>query len=209
MSRTPRVYVIDDDDAVRRGLRMLLESAGYRVEDFASADAFLDRCTDESRGCLISDLQMPGVDGLQLQATLDARGIRLPMIMLTGFADVPAAVQSLKAGALDFMQKPFDPELLLAQVQVALDVDAARHVALERDAHRESLLARLTPREREVIAAVAQGHSNKVVAADLGISERTVELHRGRGMHKLEVRTVAELVHLLDGTRGGPDEGAV
>ncbi len=205
MSDGPRVYVVDDDDAVRRSLRLLLESAGHLVTDYSRADAFLDACGEHCRGCLISDIHMPGLNGLELQSTLEERGIGLPLIMLTGHGDVPAAVRSLKAGALDFIEKPFDPQHLLAQVARALALDASRHAARAEEAHRGALLARLTPREREVVDRVGRGHSNKVVAADLGISERTVELHRGRGMKKLEVRTVAELVRLLDdaGATGG------
>ena len=145
---------------------------------------------------------MPGLSGLELQSALEERGIRLPVIMLTGQADVPAAVQSLKAGAFDFIEKPFDPQLLLDQVTRALALDAERHAAHRRRARRESLLARLTPREREVLERVASGQSNKVVALDLDISERTVELHRGRGMKKLEVRAVADLVRLLGSAPG-------
>jgi len=198
MSGAARVFVIDDDDAVRASLRLLLESEGLAVVDFPDAESFLATCSDASRGCVISDIQMPGCSGLELQAMLEARGIALPLIMLTGHADVPAAVQSLKAGAVDFIEKPFDPPRLLEQVRLALALEAARHAAEADERHRRSLLGRLTPREHEVVRLVARGGSNKVVAFDLGISERTVELHRGRAMKKLEVRTVPELVRLLE-----------
>jgi len=197
MSGRPIVYVVDDDEALRASLRLLLETEGLTVADFGRADAFLAVCDEASRGCLISDIQMPGLNGLELQSTLEERGIGMPVIMLTGQADVPAAVQSLKAGAFDFIEKPFDPEALLAQVARALALDATRHAARERREERDSLLARLTPREREVLERVAAGQSNKVVALELDISERTVELHRGRGMKKLQVRAVADLVRLL------------
>ena len=202
MSDGGTVYIVDDDAVVRDSLRLLIETEGLAVVDFDSADAFLAHCTRGCRGCVISDIHMPGISGLELQATLDERGIRLPVIMLTGQADVPAAVQSLKAGAFDFIEKPFDPQLLLDQVTRALALDAERHAAHRRRARRESLLARLTPREREVLERVASGQSNKVVALDLDISERTVELHRGRGMKKLEVRAVADLVRLLGSAPG-------
>lgn len=208
MSRPVRVFIVDDDDAVRASLRMLLESAGFEVADYAHAVEFLDQCSPASRGCVISDIQMPGLDGLQLQASLDRCGIGLPMIMLTGHADVPAAVQSLKAGAIDFLEKPFDPEQLIAQVRRALELDARRHQAAAHAARCARLLARLTAREREVIERVSLGHSNKAVAADLGISERTVELHRARGMQKLELRSVAALVHFLDSMSAVSDAGA-
>ncbi len=202
MSGGGTVYIVDDDAVVRDSLRLLIETEGLAVVDFDSADAFLAWCDENSRGCLISDIHMPGLSGLELQSALEERGIRLPVIMLTGQADVPAAVQSLKAGAFDFIEKPFDPRLLLDQVARALALDAERHAAHRRRARRESLLARLTPREREVLERVASGQSNKVVALDLDISERTVELHRGRGMKKLEVRAVADLVRLLGGAPG-------
>lgn len=197
MSAGPRVFVVDDDDAVRDGLRMLLESAGMEVADFPDAESFLDGCPADAHGCLVTDIRMPGSSGLELQSQLAERGIRLPVIMLTAHADVPAAVRSLKAGAVDFLEKPYQPEHLLAQVRHAMDIDTERR-RWEADAERRNaLLERLTPREREVILRVADGDSNKVIAAELGISERTVELHRGRAMHKLEVRSVAELVQML------------
>ena len=192
------VHVIDDDAAVRASLRLLFESAGLTVADYASAEAFLARsCLDTQPGCIVSDIQMPGLSGLELQETLESRGIHLPMIMLTGHADVPSAVRSLKAGAVDFIEKPFAPQRLLDQVHAALAIDVERLKKRGERVKIRKLLATLTPREREVLNCVAAGHSNKVVAIDLGISERTVELHRGRGMKKLKVRTVAELVRLV------------
>ena len=197
MNGGQRVFVIDDDLAVRSSLRMLLESAGLTVSDFPDAESFLAQCDQTSCGCVISDIQMPGCSGLELQAKLEERSIALPLIMLTGHADVPAAVQSLKAGAVDFLEKPFDPARLLQQVRLALEIDAARQADLVLEANRLALLERLTPRELQVLSLVTQGISNKAVALDLGISERTVELHRGRGMKKLEVRTLPELVRLM------------
>lgn len=197
MSDDARVFIIDDDDAVRYGLRMLLEAVGLTVQDHARARTFLEQCSTSSRGCVISDIQMPEIDGLQLQAMLKQRGIRLPLIMLTGHGDVPAAVKALKAGAIDFIEKPFDPDRLLAQVRIALALDVQRHAASARESHRAHLFARLTPREQEVIGQIAHGGSNKLVAAQLGISERTVELHRARGMRKLELRNVAELAQFV------------
>ena len=197
MSTNACVHVIDDDDAVRFSLRLLLETEGLKVADYVSADAFLMSYSSSEPGCIVSDIQMPGLSGLELQETLGTRGIHLPIIMLTGHADVPSAVRSLKAGAVDFIEKPFAPQRLLDQVRAALAMDSQRHEELAQRARLEALLAVLTPREREVLDCVAVGHSNKVVAIDLGISERTVELHRSRGMKKLKVRTVADLVRLL------------
>jgi two-component system response regulator FixJ len=196
MSATPCVHVIDDDQAVRQSLRLLLESSSMQVMDYDRAEAFLAACAEPLRGCIICDIHMPGLNGLELQTELESRAIRLPLIMLTGFGDVPSAVRSLKSGAIDFIEKPFDPTRLLSQVTLALDLDSKWHESQHQEQLREALLATLTPREREVLREVANGHSNKVVAANLEISERTVELHRGRGMRKLKVRTVADLVRL-------------
>jgi len=191
------VHVIDDDNAVRASLRLLLESVGLTVADYANAELFLKACSGTQPGCIVSDIRMPGLSGLELQEALDSRGIHLPMIILTGHADVPSAVRSMKAGAVDFIEKPFAPQRLLDQVHTAIAMDLQRHEELAQRATINALLATLTPREREVLNCVAAGHSNKAVAVDLGISERTVELHRGRGMKKLKFRTVAELVRLL------------
>jgi two-component system response regulator FixJ len=191
------IHVVDDDAAVRASLRLLLESCGLQVADYASAEAFLADGAFDQPGCIVSDIQMPGLSGLELQDTLEQRGIHLPIIMLTGHADVSSAVRSLKAGAMDFIEKPFAPQQLVDQVHAAIALDARRHAALAKQTRMDKLLATLTPREREVLDCVAAGHSNKVVAADLRISERTVELHRGRGLKKLNVRTVAELVRLM------------
>ena len=197
MSVSACVHVIDDDDAVRASLRLLLESHGLVVVDYACAEAFLSDGAFDQPGCIVSDIQMPGLSGLELQDTLEHRGIHLPIIMLTGHADVSSAVRSLKAGAMDFIEKPFAPQQLIDQVHAAIALDTRRHAALAEQTRIAKLLATLTPREREVLDCVAAGHSNKVVAADLRISERTVELHRGRGLRKLNVRTVAELVRLM------------
>jgi len=188
------VFVVDDDSAVRQSLRMLLESAGHEVQDFDSAEGFLEAYQDSAAGCVIADIRMPGRSGLELQRVLAERGVALPVIMLTGHADVPSAVQSMKAGAVDFLQKPYEPQQLLDQVARAMELGSQQRDARGRRVELERRAARLTHREREVIAEVARGHSNKVIAVDLEISERTVELHRARGMKKMEVRTVADLV---------------
>ncbi len=193
----PTVFIVDDDDAIRLSLRMLLEAEGLQVEDFASAEDFLAVCTPQFSGCLITDLRMPRINGLQLQAALAQRGVETPIIMLTGHADVPTAVESLRAGAIDFLEKPFDPPNLLKQIRKALAMDAER-LAQRAASHKKlAQLERLTPREQEVAARVSDGQSNKVIAIELGISDRTVELHRARAMKKLQVRTVPDLVRLL------------
>ena len=189
-----RVFVVDDDAAVRQSLRLLLSTAGHEVEDFDSAESFLAACHDATAGCVIADIQMPGRSGLELQRALAERGLSLPVIMLTGHADVSNAVQSMKNGALDFLQKPYEPQQLLDQVTRALELATRQHDERRRLAALEERAERMTQREREVMLGVARGNSNKVIAIELAISERTVELHRARGMKKMEVRTVADLV---------------
>jgi len=194
---TPSVFIVDDDDAVRLSLRMLLESADLQVEDFASAEHFLKHCNPLCCGCLITDLRMPIIDGLQLQSALTQRGFEIPIIILTGHADVSTAVKSLKAGAIDFLEKPFDPSVLLTQVHSAIELDIQRVQALATQHKNLAQLERLTPRELEVVERVCKGQSNKFIAIELGISDRTVELHRSRAMKKLRVRSVPDLVRLL------------
>lgn len=193
---TPTIYVVDDEAAVRDALSLLLETGGWPVATYASADDFLASCRPEARGCVVLDLNMPGLNGLEAQDRLHEQGINLPVIILTGHADVPAAVRALKHGALDFIQKPFREEALLEVVERALAEDR-RNSAASRErsgiARRAELL---TAREREVMALIVAGKANKVIAIDLGISERTVELHRSRIMKKMEARSVAELVQM-------------
>jgi FixJ family two-component response regulator len=198
------VFVVDDDDAVRSSLRLLLESEGHSVAEFRDAEDFLSHYDDSASGCVIADLQMPGRSGLELQQALRERRSCLPIIMLTGHADVSSAVQSLKNGAVDFLQKPYTPEMLLSQVGNAMALSARQHDEARERARIAGLEAALTPREREVMRRVAEGLSNKVIAIELDISERTVELHRARGMKKMALRSVADLVRalaLLDAAR--------
>ena len=194
---SPIVFIVDDDNAIRISLRMLLEADGLEVEDFSNAEDFLNRCTENNCGCLITDLRMPKINGLQLQSALAQLNIEIPVIMLTGHADVPTAVKSIKAGAIEFIEKPFDPQLLLELVHKAIALDVLR---LQRSIGSRKKLAhlqRLTQRELEVAKRVSLGQSNKFIAIELGISDRTVELHRSRAMKKLELRSVPDLVRLL------------
>jgi FixJ family two-component response regulator len=196
------VFVVDDDASMRRSLERLLRSYGYRVESFASAQAFLERAPAQETACLVLDLRMPGVDGLELQAALAARGDDLPLIFVSGHGDVPSSVRAMKAGALDFLTKPFDDSLLHAAVERALDLHAEVRAS---KAGLEALRARfvtLTPREREVCEQVADGWMNKQVADRLGTSEKTIKVHRARVMEKLGVRSIAELVRIVDRLRG-------
>jgi FixJ family two-component response regulator len=190
------VFVVDDDASVRVALQRLLWSEGFRVESFATAEAFLAASLPDTPGCLLIDLQMPGLNGLDLQAAVAARDSSLPVVFLTGHGDVPTSVSAMKAGAVDFLTKPFDEAELLHAVRQAL----RQHAAL-RDRERGSALARqqvarLTHREREVLELVVQGKLNKQVAHALGITEKTVKAHRARVMEKLQAGSLAELVQV-------------
>jgi FixJ family two-component response regulator len=195
------VYVVDDDASMRRSVERLLRSFGYRVETYASAQSFLDRPPVRDVGCLVLDLRMPGIDGLDLQGRLAARGDDLPVIFVSGHGDVPSSVRAMKAGAFDFLTKPFDANIFGAAVERALDWHAER---LASRATLDALRARfitLTPREREVCDLVAEGRLNKQVAERLGTTEKTIKVHRARVLEKLGVRSVAELVRIVDRLR--------
>jgi two-component system, LuxR family, response regulator FixJ len=190
------VYVVDDDDAVRDSLAALLESAGYRVAAFESGDAFLrgDLAAIAKVGCIVSDIRMPGTDGLQMQEALKARQMALPLLFITGHGDVPMAVSAMKAGAVDFIEKPFDETTLLESIRRAVELSqASRRGQEERDEIRQRM-DELTQREREVMVCLAQGKQNKVVALELGISPRTVEIHRARVMEKMAARSLSDIV---------------
>ena len=192
----PTVFVIDDDAGTRHAITWLLEASGQRVETFPSGEAFLRAYQPDRSGCLILDLRLPGMSGLALQGEMARRGIRLPVIMLSGYPAVAQAVEALQRGALDFLEKPVDEGVLLKHVERALAIDGERR---RRDRLRHACsqrIERLTPREREVMALVVAGKPNKVVASELGISQKTVECHRARVMSKLEVSSIAELVRL-------------
>lgn len=192
----PVVFVVDDDDAVRRSLARLLGSAGLRAETFASAHEFLARPEADGPACLLLDVRMPGLSGLDLQERLGSRVEVLPIVFMTGHGTVPMSVRAMKAGASDFLQKPFDDQALLDAVEGALDRSRA---AGERRGRRKEVLARLatlTPREREVFDGVVRGLLNKQIGAELGTAEKTVKIHRGRVMQKMEAGSVADLVRM-------------
>jgi FixJ family two-component response regulator len=199
----PTVFVVDDDEAVRESLCWLGRSVGLNVAPFASAQEFLQANEHACAGCLVLDVRLPGMSGLDLQRELAARRITLPIIMITGFGDVPTAVSALTAGAIDFIEKPFSRQLLLDRIRHALDLDrAARSAQAERDA-LAARLALLTPRERQVVDLVVVGKTNKVMAMELGISEKTIEVHRAHAMKKMQVECVAELVRATSVLRLG------
>ncbi len=191
-----KVFIIDDDEAVRDSMSMLLETMDLPHVCFASAVEFLDTYDGTQRGCLVLDIRMPGMNGLELQQRLKEKSACLPIIFTTGHGDVPMAVEAMREGALDFMRKPIREQDLLDRIQEALDYEAGiRNAMIDRDQMTNKLSA-LTLREREVFECVADGQANKVVGIDLGISERTVEVHRSQVMKKLGVRTLAELVKI-------------
>ncbi len=197
MSSQITVFVVDDDQAVRESLALLVQSVGLEADTFASAREFLDAYQPDRRGCLITDIRMPGMSGLELQEQLSADGHHIPVIVLTGFGDVPTAVRALKGGAVDFVEKPFNPQSLLDLVQQAIVRDAEIRELAARAAELAERMALLTPREQEVMELVVAGKANKVIAIDLSISERTVELHRGRIMKKMQARSLAELMRMV------------
>ena len=192
------VFVIDDEEQVRRGLQRLIRSAGWAVETFPSAEAFAERLPYEGVGCVLLDVQMPGMSGPELQKRMLAIGLSLPIIYLTGHADVPMSVTAMKDGALDILLKPAEDEVVLDAIAAAL----AKHESINAEnstrVEIESRLARLSGREREVMEAVISGRLNKQIAGDLGISEKTVKAHRARVMEKLETRSVAALVRMCE-----------
>jgi two-component system response regulator FixJ len=190
------VHVVDDDEAVRRSASMLLASCGMQAQTHASAEALLARLDGLQPGCLVIDIRMPGMDGLELQAELAARGCRLPVIVVTGHADVGLAVRAMKAGAADFIEKPYSAEDLINAVTAALSRMADTRENLAHAEAATQLIAGLTPREREVLARLVEGRPNKVIAHDLGISPRTVEIHRANLMEKLGCRSLAETVRI-------------
>ena len=190
------VFVVDDAAAVRQGLRFMLRAAGYSVEAFPSARSFLDDYDPRRCGCLLLDVQMPQISGLELQQRLNVRGWRIPVIFITGHGTVPLAIAAMKAGAFDFIEKPLGEDALLKSIERALHWnDRAYEERLERAA-LETRVALLTPREREVFELVAAGEPNKIIARRLGISFRTVELHRAHVTEKLQARSLSDLIRM-------------
>ena len=198
-ARDRLIYVVEDDDALRDSLCWLIESAGYRVSAYGNAESFLAYLEPEARGCVVLDVRMPGMSGLELQERLIRRGQHLPIIFITGHGDVPMAVSAIKRGAVDFIEKPFQDQELLKRIESVMRTDRGSLEIRERQRLVASRLAMLSRREREVMDRVVEGKPNKWIAQELGISVKTVEAHRARMMGKLDVSSVAELVRLSVG----------
>lgn len=193
---SPTVFVVDDDEAMRNSLRWLIESVGLPVECHDSAESFLESHYPGRSGCLLLDVRMPGMSGLELQEYLKRNEINIPVIVITGHGDVPMSVRAMKEGAIDFIEKPFNDELLLDAIRNALALDKQQR---EKQALRAELAARmalLTPREYEVMEMVTAGRSNKEIARELGVSAKTVEAHRAKVMDKMQAGSLAELVRI-------------
>ncbi len=193
----PHVYIVEDDDAVRESLQLVLESVGYKTRTFASANAFLESYDSELAGCLVLDIRMPGMNGMELQRKLNERNSILPVIFVTGHGDVPMAVEAMQQGALDFVQKPYREQELLEKIERAFAIDRANRESLQQRQQIAGRLDSLTPRELDVLRLMIEGKANKVIAIDLDISQRTVEIHRARVMEKLEANSLAHLVRMV------------
>ncbi len=196
MANNQTVFVVDDDEGVRDGLKILLQTVGQSCEIYASAFEFLEQYDNTKQGCLVLDIRMPRMTGLDLQEKLIELGSKLPIIFITGHGDIPMAVEAMRQGALDFIRKPFREQDLLDRINEALLVDSAMQMEREDLKAVNERVASLTKRENEIFQRVSSGEMNKVIGLDLGISERTVEAHRSQVMKKLEVKTLAQLIRL-------------
>ena len=191
------VYVVEDDEAVRDSLELLLKSDGKPVKTYESATAFLKDYSDKMAGCIVLDIRMPGMDGMELQKKLNEKHSILPIIFVTGHGDVPMAVDAMKEGAVDFIQKPYREEALLEKIEAALKQDLEQRKSLDEKQEIIRRIKSLTPREHEIMDRMIAGQANKVIAIELEISQRTVEIHRSRVMHKMGTHSLAHLVRML------------
>lgn len=191
------VFVVDDDQAMRNSLKWLIESVGVQVESFASADEFLAQYQPGRAGCLVLDVRMPGMSGLDLQEYLVEKDIHIPVVIITGHGDVPMAVRAMKGGAIDFIEKPFNDEVLLDAIRRAIAYEEQQRSQHVENLHIQQRLAHLTPREHEVMEMVTEGRSNKEIANALGVSAKTIEAHRARVMEKMQAGSLAELVRMV------------
>jgi two-component system response regulator FixJ len=201
MKKNPLVMVVDDDSGIRNAMRALLKSVGLESAQYPSAQEFLAAYQPSQPGCLVLDIRMPGMSGLELQQQLNLRGAVIPVIFMTGHGDIPMAVEAMQHGAFDFLQKPFRDQDLLDRIQRAIAKDAELRKSLGEHERIRAHLESLTPREREVLDLMTQGKQNKVIGQELGVSPRTIEIHRARVMEKMGANSVAELVHMMLGLK--------
>lgn len=195
--RDDLIFVVEDDAAMRRSIVFLAESVGWSVRAYASAEDFLREAVPEQGACLILDIRMPTMSGLELQRMLNARGVALPVVFITGHGDITMAVQAMKEGAQDFIEKPFKDQQLLDAIALAVRTSSQRRARDQRQAEAHHLLERLTQREREIAVLVARGLSNKLIARELDISDKTVQVHRAHVLEKMGVHSAAQLAQLL------------
>ncbi len=193
----PTVFIVDDEAEVRDAMKLLMDSVGLAAETFASAQDYLDQFEPQRPGCLVLDIRMPGLSGLELQEKLSKDALHPPIVIITGHGDVPMAVRAVQAGAVDFIEKPFRDQVLLDSVHRAITRDAEQRGEASRLADIEARLQRLTPREKEVLDLVMTGMRNKVIAVELGVSQSTVEAHRAKVMEKMEARTLSDLMRMM------------
>jgi RNA polymerase sigma factor (sigma-70 family) len=198
MTQAPVVFVVDDDPSVRSSLKFLMSSVGLQVESFDSADALLQRKLPDAPSCLVLDVRLRGLSGLDFQRELAARNCHMPIIFITGHGDIPMSVRAMKAGAVEFLTKPFRDQDLLDAVRIALEKDRERRERKKEVSDLKGRFNSLTPREQKVISMVVSGMLNKQIADQLGTAENTVKVHRSRGMEKMRAQSVAELVKMID-----------
>lgn len=196
MSNGKLVHVVDDEDSIRRSVSFMLKTSGYAVETWTSGQAFLKDVKNAEHGCVLLDVRMPEIDGLQVQRTLVERGITMPIVIMTGHGDVSIAIQAMKAGAVDFLEKPFEKSALIAAIEESFERIAKAADASARAVDAGKILGALTPRERDVLEGLAKGLPNKTIAYDLDISPRTVEVHRANLMAKLDVRSLSDALRI-------------
>jgi len=208
MTRAPVVFVVDDDPSVRSSLKFLLSSMGLQVESFDSAETFLQRKPPDAPSCLVLDVRLRGLSGLDFQRELAERNIRIPIVFVTGHGDIPMSVRAMKAGAIEFLTKPYRDQDLLDAVRIALERDRARREQEKEVTDLQQRFDSLTPREQKVISMVVSGMLNKQIAGQLGTAENTVKVHRSRAMEKMNAQSVADLVRMIEKLKGPAEKAS-